>query len=102
MTNLEFIFGTIFLISVALNIGLVLYVRVAITRLLSISEEMYDFKEMVDALSTHLESVYELEMFYGDETLASLMEHSRKLKEALNSVDLLIEEEEEESREASE
>mgnify|MGYP003135538593 CR=1 FL=1 len=100
MTNLEFIFGTIFLISVALNIGLVLYVRVAITRLLSISEEMYDFKEMVDALSTHLESVYELEMFYGDETLGALMEHARSFNEQLETFEYiygLIEEDAEET-----
>tara|TARA_A100001011_G_scaffold345405_1_gene381068 strand:+ start:95 stop:322 length:228 start_codon:yes stop_codon:yes gene_type:complete len=68
------------------------------------NEDISSIQILINDFSTHLNSVNEMEMFYGDETLASLMEHSRKLKEALNSVDLLIEEEEEEeeSREASE
>tara|TARA_B100000131_G_scaffold305713_1_gene331979 strand:+ start:329 stop:667 length:339 start_codon:yes stop_codon:yes gene_type:complete len=102
MTSLEIILALILAISVILNVGLVLYVRGAITRLLSVSEEMYDFKEMVDALSTHLESVYELEMFYGDETLGALMEHARSFNEQLGTFEYiygLIEEDAEEQQE---
>tara|TARA_R110000824_G_scaffold99248_3_gene236459 strand:- start:2165 stop:2494 length:330 start_codon:yes stop_codon:yes gene_type:complete len=89
MTTLEIILLVILLVSTVLNIGLIYYVRTAIVRLLSISEEMYDFKEMVDSFATHIENVYELEMFYGDETLGALMEHARSFNEQLETFEYI-------------
>lgn len=99
MTTLEIILTLILLLSMTINIGLIVYVRTAIVRLLSVSEEMYDFKEMVDTFALHLESVYEMEMFYGDETLGSLMEHARSFNKQLETFEYiygLIEEDAEE------
>ena len=89
MTNLEITISIILTLSLVLNVGLGLYVRVAIIKLLSISEEMYDFKEMVDGFATHLERVYELEMFYGDETLGGLMDHARSFNEQLETFEYI-------------
>tara|TARA_Y100001973_G_C5206552_1_gene341852 strand:+ start:1146 stop:1481 length:336 start_codon:yes stop_codon:yes gene_type:complete len=89
MTTLEIILAVILLLSIILNIALGYYVRTAIVRLLSISEEMYDFKEMVDSFSTHVENVYELEMFYGDDTLGALMEHARSFNEQLETFEYI-------------
>tara|TARA_R100001163_G_C5068436_1_gene208729 strand:+ start:8068 stop:8403 length:336 start_codon:yes stop_codon:yes gene_type:complete len=89
MTNLEIILTIVLFASLMLNLGLVYYVRTAIVRLLSISEEMYDFKEMVDNFANHLERVYELEMFYGDETLGGLMEHARSFNEQLETFEYI-------------
>ena len=89
MTTLEIILAVILLLSIILNIALGYYVRTAIDRLLSISEEMYDFKEMVDSFSTHVENVYELEMFYGDDTLGALMEHARSFNEQLETFEYI-------------
>ena len=89
MTTFEIILSLILLLSLALNVGLVFYVRTAIVRLLSISEEMYDFKEMVDSLSVHVQNVYELDMFYGDETLGDLMEHARSFNEQLETFEYI-------------
>lgn len=89
MTNLETILSVIFVLSIVLNVGLIYYVRTAIVRLLSISEEMYDFKEMVDNFANHLERVYELEMFYGDETLGGLMEHAKSFNEQLETFEYI-------------
>mgnify|MGYP003122183583 FL=1 len=50
---------------------------------------MYDFKEMVDNFANHLERVYELEMFYGDETLGGLMEHARSFNEQLETFEYI-------------
>ena len=83
MTNLEITISIMLVVSLILNVGLGYYVRSAIVRLISISEEMYDFKEMVDSFAIHLERVYELEMFYGDETLKYLLEHATSLNEQL-------------------
>ena len=89
MTSLEIILSAVLLLSLILNGALVLYVRGAIVRLLSISEEMYDFKEMTNNFSVHLEQVYELEMFYGDETLGGLMEHARSFNEQLETFEYI-------------
>ena len=89
MTTLEIILAVILLLSIILNIALGYYVRTAIVRLLSISEEMYDFKEMVDSFSTHVENVYELEMIYGDDTLGALMEHARSFNEQLETFEYI-------------
>ena len=81
MTNLEITLSIILLFSLIVNVGLFVYARAAIIRLLSFAEELYDLKAMSDSLTEHLESVYELEMFYGDETLGGLMEHARSFAE---------------------
>lgn len=85
MTNLEITLTIIAAISILINVGLAIYARAAIVRLLSVAEELYDLKEMTDSLSNHLQSVYELEMFYGDQTLQALMDHSRSYAEHLNT-----------------
>ncbi len=89
MTNLEITISIILTVSLVLNVGLGYYVRNAIIRLVSISEEMYDFKEMVDSFAVHLERVYELEMFYGDETLGALLEHARSFNEQLETFEYI-------------
>jgi hypothetical protein len=40
-----------------------------------------DFEDFV----LHLESIYELEMFYGEETLKSLLDHSKRLRSEMNA-----------------
>ena len=81
MTSLEIILTIILTISLVGNIALFVYARAAIVRLLSIAEELYDLKDMSESLAEHLQSVYELEMFYGDETLGGLMEHAKSFTE---------------------
>ena len=46
-------------------------------------------KEMVDSFAIHLERVYELEMFYVDETLGALMEHARSFNEQLRPLEYI-------------
>ncbi len=77
MTNLELTLTIILALSLIGNVALAVYARAAIVRLLSVADELYDLKDMSDSLLSHLQSVYELEMFYGDETLGSLMNHAR-------------------------
>ena len=81
MTSLEITLTIILAISLIGNVALFAYARAAIVRLLSIAEELYDLKDMSESLAEHLQSVYELEMFYGDETLGGLMEHAKSFAE---------------------
>ena len=100
MASLEITLSIILIFSIAGNIALFIYARAAIVRLLSIAEELYDLKDMSESLTEHLQSVYELEMFYGDETLSSLMEHARsftKQQETFEYIYGLIEEEDDSS-----
>ncbi len=58
--------------------------------------EMLQINNLILEFSSHLKSVYELEMFYGDETLKSLMDHASQLSTNLQNLDLIINEESEE------
>jgi|TARA_Y100000034_G_scaffold9659_3_gene10294 hypothetical protein len=85
MSRLEMILTAILTFSMVLNIGLIIYVRGAIIRLLSVSEELGDLQQMINSFAIHLKNVYELEMFYGDETLAALLEHAVSFNEYLGT-----------------
>tara|TARA_R100000008_G_scaffold85039_1_gene73947 strand:+ start:256 stop:573 length:318 start_codon:yes stop_codon:yes gene_type:complete len=62
-------------LSVLLNVGLVWYIKQILTKLLFISQNQGDLFLRLDSFSNHLKSLYELETFYGDESLMSLIEH---------------------------
>tara|TARA_Y100001938_G_C8080628_1_gene428810 strand:+ start:490 stop:822 length:333 start_codon:yes stop_codon:yes gene_type:complete len=89
MTNLELTLAIILALSLIGNVALAVYARAAIVRLLSVAEELYDLKDMSDSLLNHLQSVYELEMFYGDETLGSLMNHARSYTEQFETFEYI-------------
>ena len=59
------------------------------------NEDVSSILLLTQDFSNHLVSVNELEMFYGDETLQSLMTHASTLSEKLKNLDLIINEEEE-------
>ena len=89
MTRLEIILSAILAFSVLLNLGLMYYVREAIVRLLRISEELGDLQQMINSFANHVKSVYEMEMFYGDETLAHLLEHAVSFNEQLETFEYI-------------
>jgi len=98
MSRLEIILGIISAVSIMFNVCLVLYVKGAIVRLLSVSEELGDFQAMVDNFTNHLKTVYELEMFYGDQTLESLLQHARSFNEQLDTFEYIYSLTEEETQ----
>ena len=85
MSRLEIILASILTLSLLLNVGLMMYVRGAIIRLLSVSEELGDLHQMINSFALHLKSIYEMEMFYGDETLANLVEHAASFNEYMET-----------------
>ena len=102
MTKLETTLALIMSISLLANIGLILYLRSALVRLLTFSEELYDLQSRVNNFSNHINSIYEMEMFYGDETLQYLMEHARDFRDQLSNFDYiytLVEKEDDEESE---
>ena len=83
MSRLEIILVCVLLLSGGLNILIFAYARSAITKLLTVSEELGDLQQMIDTFSDHVRGVYSLDMFYGDETLKYLMEHATSLNEQI-------------------
>lgn len=81
---------TLFVVSLFVNIVLLFYVRWLLKSVVSINQDMENINVLVSDFSNHLTSVHELEMFYGDETLVSLMNHSRELTEKLKGLDLIL------------
>ena len=49
-----------------------------------------DTYEEIESFREHLEMVHDLEMFYGDDTLGSLIEHSKKLSDFLGDSQQMI------------
>ena len=69
--------------SVILNIVLIYVVVKSWKRLLFIGDNIDDLSYSVSSFREHLTKVYELEMFYGDETLQNLLNHSAELEKYL-------------------
>ena len=72
-------------LSIIFNIGVFLYARGAISRLLFVSEELGDLQNMINVFAKHLKAVYELDSFYGDETLRNLLNHAISFNEQLET-----------------
>tara|TARA_R110000824_G_scaffold148541_3_gene318393 strand:+ start:263 stop:604 length:342 start_codon:yes stop_codon:yes gene_type:complete len=74
---------TILVVSIILNVFLFLYLRWLLKNFTFLSESMQSLLESADAFSSHLSAVYELETFYGDETLQNLLTHARQVVEEI-------------------
>ena len=101
------IYLTVFcILSVLLNVGLAWYIKQVLTKLLFISENQKDLFLRLDSFSNHLEGVYGLETFYGDETLMALVEHmgivTEEIEQYKDIYTLLDEEEEADAAEEEE
>ena len=70
-------------------LSLVWFVRRILAKLLYVSESMGDFLIVIDNFSTHLEQVNSMETYYGDETLQSLVEHSRVVVEEIEQFEAI-------------
>jgi len=67
------------LTSVSANFLALYYIRVLLGKLFYVGENLSDLTQMVTSYRNDLKSIYEMEMFYGDETLQHLMDHTRSL-----------------------
>ena len=89
MSRLEIILTLILTLSLLANIGLLVYGRSVLSRLLFISDELGDLQDMVNNFTIHVSEVYNLEMFYGDQTLQALMEHAISFNEQLETFEVI-------------
>jgi hypothetical protein len=89
MSRLEIILSAVLLLSVMFNVGVFVYARGAIARLLFVSEELGDLQNMINAFAGHVKSVYELDAFYGDQTLEHLLHHAVSFNEQLETFEYI-------------
>ena len=66
-------------LSILLNAGLIWFVRNLINELSDINEDMEELLNTTASLQNHIEKIYELEMFYGDQTLEELIQHTKSV-----------------------
>ena len=92
-------------LSFFVNTVLVWYLFGTTKRLLLVSNNISDLVSVVFDYRNHLKTVYELEAFYGEPTLETLLKHSVALSEVLEEFEdiysLSVDEEEQEEEENS-
>jgi hypothetical protein len=85
MTTLEIWLGISLVVSIIGNVFFLGFSKEQSRRISYISQNLTDLMEVLTDYNSHLKKVYSLEMFYGDETLSYLLEHTRALSALLDS-----------------
>ena len=83
MLDAIIILSILLFISLAVNVCLVWYLIGVLKRLLLVSENLGDLVSIVSNFRGHVKSVYELEAFYGEPVLETLLKHAGALSEVL-------------------
>ena len=94
------IWDILLVLSVLINVFLMVYVRWLIQGLREQSKQIETNNEVVIDFVEHVNSLHEMEMYYGDQTLQELIRHGKSVVEYFESLDFLIEEEGEEEQDA--
>jgi hypothetical protein len=105
MSRLEMVLSLLLVLSLGINVVLFIYSRNVTARLTMIAEEIEDLRQAATSFASHVRSVYELEMFYGDQTLQALMDHAVAFRDYMDQFDyvyLLDEQEQDENEETQE
>ena len=109
---LIYLFGALpffLFLSAVTNIALVWYIKNSLVKDVALEEDIIDIVEKIDTFSNHIEKIHQLEMYYGDEQLQSLIEHSGQLvndfvdfQEKYFDVEVEFQEDEEDEEDTSE
>jgi len=66
-------------LSVVVNLILIWFSVKCLNNASGVEEDLEELMNKTDSFVEHLERIYELEMFYGDETLQAMIDHSKQL-----------------------
>ncbi len=77
------ILGACLGVSIVVNVVLIRLASWQSKDLAIVSDNVGDLVEIVESYRTHLKKVYELDSFYGDETLKGLMDHTNAVRALL-------------------
>ena len=71
-----------FILSLTLNVLLIWYVRkVQVDYILYLRDNLEEFAYMHNQFTEHVDEVYNMEMYFGDQSLSKLLEHSKFVSE---------------------
>ena len=85
MTLLLIFFVLLSVVSIAVNVTLLWYNREAVKKIVFFSDNIGDMMGYFKEFLTHLESLYEMEVFYGDETIKGLIDHTKFMVGEINN-----------------
>ena len=77
-------------ISVSLNVVFIWYIRNLIQEFRYLMENADDTMESLNDFTQHLERLYELETYYGDESLKNLIRHSKSILEEIKDFEVVV------------
>ena len=78
-------------VSVAINGLLLWYIRKMLSKLLYVSDSIGSLLVSAKNFSNHLDGLHAMEMYYGDETLGSLINHSKQVIEDIKEFEDIYE-----------
>jgi len=68
-------------LSLIFNVLFIWYIIKMIKRVLAFQDRLDDFVESLETYEGHVDVIYNLETYYGDETLGNLLRHSKAVVE---------------------
>ncbi len=80
----------LFCMSMVVNVISIFYVRWLFLQIKQINDEVQTVSTNTQIFAAHLKQLHEMEMFYGDETLQSLLYHSNELVSLIEDIDFII------------
>ena len=89
---------TLLVVSVLINVASIWYSILSARRLLVVSSNLFSLQDEFAAFQSHVEALYETEMYYGDESLKALIDHTKSILSELDKYEdiymLVLEDEE--------
>ena len=82
MTLTNWLIIALFL-SILANLLALWYIRKLLAKVLFISQNLTDLVDLLTTYRNHLQRLFQLEMYYGDETMKFLIKHTRSLLDVL-------------------
>ena len=83
--TIEIWLGISLIVSIGINVFLFIFSRDISSRYYVVINNLADLIELLKSYRGHLKNIYSMEMFYGDQTLENLMEHTRGLMDILEN-----------------
>ena len=77
--------------SVSINLFLFWFARKSSTRLTIVASNIDEIMDAIESFESHIEALHEMETFYGDETLHSVLMHARGVVEFLSEFEDIYE-----------
>ena len=80
----------LFAFSCVIIAGLIYYVFWLVRYISQTNEDLKSMSFNFKQFEEHLSTIYEMEMFYGDETLKSLLSHTKEIKDTIEEFQIII------------